>query len=79
MTLLHTLTSRSRLHDALLAVIGNREMLLVACDDGKVRIYDGLRNTGPDATEEDLVCVAELVGHANRSVDLNFGQRSGNS
>ena len=72
---LHTLHSRSRFHDICFAESGGTEILLVACDDGKIRLYDNL--AGKERQEEEVVLddyksqtrltsFAELVGHQNR-------------
>jgi hypothetical protein len=39
MKLLHSLPSRSRFHDAVFTVLDGVEVLLVACDDHKARLY----------------------------------------
>lgn len=59
-------------------MIGDEEVLLVACEDGKVRIYSGLSAaaSGEDEDEAPLNCVAELVGHGNRYVCLMLASRS---
>lgn len=68
MTLFASLASRSRFHDIqFTTLVGGEEILLVACEDHKVRLY---RMSDVKEAEEgpkiDLVCVGELVGHKNR-------------
>jgi protein MAK11 len=68
MTLLHTISHSSRIHDILFCHIdldtkGKRgEMLFVGAEDHKVSVY----HIGSD-TEVPKV-VAEMVGHTNRFV-----------
>ena len=54
MKLLHSLTSRSRFHDAVFAVLGGTEVLLVACDDHKVRIYKDISSAAPRQTTQGV-------------------------
>jgi len=63
MTLLHTITHPSRLHNVKFCkrVVGDGEVLLVAAEDKKLSIYD----IPSDRTEVPTV-IAEMVGHANR-------------
>jgi protein MAK11 len=65
MTLLHTLTHPSRVHDIKfyrpVNVDGEPEFLLVAAEDKKVTVYQIL--TTADAPPR---VIAELVGHTNR-------------
>ncbi|PCH44568.1 WD40 repeat-like protein [Wolfiporia cocos MD-104 SS10] len=63
MTLLHTITHPSRLHDVKFCkrVVGNGEVLLVAAEDKKLSVYD----LPSDRTIVPPV-VAEMVGHTNR-------------
>lgn len=68
---LHTMTSRSRYHDVQFAELDNgTEVLLVASEDGKTRIYDQIASKAPEDEEEGAEpvprCSAELVGHTNR-------------
>lgn len=66
MQVLATMTSRSRFHDikfVQLPQFGDRECMLVACEDGKARIYPLDPEDSPDLK---VVCAAELVGHTNR-------------
>lgn len=79
--MLQTLTSRSRFHDIAFVDIEGVEILLVACDDGKVRIYRNLASEVPTTSldadgstkdEGEPGHIAELVGHTNRYVLLTF-------
>lgn len=71
-----TLTSKSRFHDVQFYSTPNAELIFVACEDGKVRVYQLIHPDGKGkqkATEgkdeeSDLLPVAELVGHEKRSV-----------
>lgn len=68
---LATLTSKSRFHDVAFVSLPSveEECMIVACEDGKGRIY-----TLPIEVEEDsegevvfpVECKAELSGHLNR-------------
>jgi protein MAK11 len=79
MSIHHTLTAPSRFHDLQFCILPSspsKEFLLVACEDGKVRVFD-ISNpkpvkVGQEEDEEEFenrekmeVC-AELVGHSNR-------------
>lgn len=68
MTLLTTLESKSRFHDVHFFPLDgvNEELMAVACEDGKGRIY-AIPTEAPTA-EKPLQCVAELVGHTKRYV-----------
>jgi hypothetical protein len=63
MTLLHTITHPSRLHDIHFCkrVSDSGELLLVAAEDKKLSIYDVTLNT-----EDVPFIVAEMIGHSNR-------------
>ena len=63
MSLLHTITHRSRVQDVRFVsrLKGDGELLLVAAEDKKVTIYD---MSGAESTS--IPIVAELVGHTNR-------------
>ena len=67
---LHTMTSRSRYHDVQFAELDNgTEVLLVASEDGKTRIYDQIASEASEeeeGAEPEPRCSAELVGHTNR-------------
>jgi len=65
MTLLHSISHPSRLHDIRFCkrVVGTGELLLVAAEDKKLSIYDTSSN--PD---ELPTIVAEMIGHSNRFV-----------
>lgn len=70
---LHTMTSRSRYHDVRFAELEDgTELLLVACEDGKTRVYDQLASEAvsddgeEEGKESEPRCIAELGGHANR-------------
>lgn len=64
MSLLHTFSHPSRVHDVRFCtrVDGAGELLLVAAEDKKVTVYDATRG---DHTS--LPVLATLVGHSNRS------------
>ncbi|CCM02642.1 uncharacterized protein FIBRA_04746 [Fibroporia radiculosa] len=63
MTLLHSITHPSRLHDVRFCrrVVGNGEVLLVAAEDKKVSVYD----VSSDKTVIPNI-IAEMIGHTNR-------------
>jgi hypothetical protein len=75
MTLLHTLSSQSRFHDIRFHKLDStaatssssssppNEAMLVACEDGKVRIF--IEKEKKDG-EKVMESISELVGHANR-------------
>ncbi|GAA5947029.1 hypothetical protein JCM3765_002122 [Sporobolomyces pararoseus] len=78
MSIHHTLTAPSRFHDLQFCTLneGSQEFLLVACEDGKIRVFD-ITNPAPIKVgqEEDeeafqnrakMEVCAELVGHTNR-------------
>jgi protein MAK11 len=66
MTLLHTLSSPSRFHDVRFHKPNDSsEAMLVACEDGKVRVF--VEPEGKSG-EQSLESVAELVGHTKRQV-----------
>lgn len=54
-----TLESKSRFHDVKFVQL-EQECMVVACEDGKGRLF--VEQAG------EVVCVAELIGHSNRSV-----------
>lgn len=68
MTPLRSFSSISRFHDVTFVEKDGKELLLVACEDGKVRIYKDIRKTaqleGGDAEQQEHI--AELVGFSNR-------------
>ncbi|GAA6014557.1 hypothetical protein JCM11491_004540 [Sporobolomyces phaffii] len=80
MSIHHTLTAPSRFHDLQFCILpsdaASKEFLLVACEDGKVRVFD-ISNPKPvkvgqeedeqefEEREKMEVC-AELTGHSNR-------------
>ena len=68
MTLFTTLESKSRFHDVhFIPLEGvDSELMAVACEDGKGRIY-AIPVEAPTA-EKQLQCVAELKGHTKRYV-----------
>lgn len=66
MKLLFTLTTKSRFQDVkfyLSETLG--ELLLIGCEDGKVRIYN-LSTAGDDEMKPELI--AELIGSKSRYV-----------
>lgn len=70
MELIKSFSSQSRFHDVAFVEKDGAEVLLVACDDGKVRIYKDLTINdeaveGIDGKQEHF---AELTGFGNRSV-----------
>ena len=67
MTLLHSLTHPSRIHDVKFCkhVEGNSEVLLVAAEDKKLSVYDV-----PSDKNKTPAVIAELIGHSNRSVRI---------
>lgn len=81
MSIHHTLTAPSRFHDLQFCTLPSspsQEFLLVACEDGKVRVFD-ISNPKPvkvgqeeDETEFEerakMEVCAELTGHTNRLV-----------
>jgi protein MAK11 len=69
MTLLHTLTHPSRLHDLSFTprVSGEGELLLAAAEDKKTSIYDLYEDT-----EKAPEIIATMIGHTNRSVSVSF-------
>lgn len=68
MELVRTFTSLSRFHDVAFLEKDGVNILLVACDDGKVRLYRNWQD--PEVLEtvdtEKLGPIAELVGFDNR-------------
>jgi protein MAK11 len=73
----HTLTAPSRFHDVRFCYFpidaadpSQREYMLVACEDGKTRIFDVTSNAEVQATEDEdrpvLEPFAQLSGHVNR-------------
>ena len=73
MDALHTLASRSRFHDLCFERLQDgTEVLLLACEDGKVRVYDHIATEVDDegVPNTTLRCFAELAGHSNRCVQL---------
>ena len=84
MSIHHLLTAKSRFHDVRFCYFpldasdpNQREYLLVACEDGKVRVFD-VSNPNPITIDEDtdldeldlpyLDPVALFSGHSNRCV-----------
>ncbi|GAA5982211.1 hypothetical protein JCM11641_006227 [Rhodosporidiobolus odoratus] len=87
MSIHHSLTAPSRFHDARFCYFPldtsdptQREYLFVACEDGKVRVFDvseptPIENDGQDLSELDLPKMepfAELVGHSNRVKQMDL-------
>lgn len=70
MELIKSFASPSRFHDVAFVEKDGVEILLVACDDGKVRIYkDLLANAADENAESDKEDhFAELTGFNNRCV-----------
>ncbi|GAA5922474.1 uncharacterized protein JCM15063_003314 [Sporobolomyces koalae] len=77
MSIHHSLTAPSRFHDLQFSTVGENEYLFVACEDGKVRVFDVSNPPEPVKVgqEEDettfesrdkIRLVAELTGHTNR-------------
>lgn len=69
MDALHTLASRSRFHDLRFERLEDgTEVLLLACEDGKVRVYDHIATEVDDegVPNTTLRCFAEFAGHSNR-------------
>jgi hypothetical protein len=63
----HTLTAKTRFHDVrFFRTADDIEVLLVACEDGRVRVFP--LPAAVDAAEEAsaLRCSAELTGHTRR-------------
>jgi protein MAK11 len=79
MTLLHTITHSSRIHDILFCCPPEShkkdnttgELLLVGAEDHKVSVYRISPDTGSSAAEGPSV-IAEMVGHTNRFVLFTF-------
>jgi len=69
MTILQTLESNSRFHDVQFTRLDDvsEELMLVACEDGKGRIYK-LPTEDSKETAYSAKLVAELLGHKNRQV-----------
>ena len=75
MEALHTLASRSRFHDLRFEQLSDgTEVLLLACEDGKVRVYDHIATEVDDEGVPNTIlrCFAELAGHSNRFVPLIY-------
>lgn len=75
MELVKTFSSISRFHDVAFFEKDGKEVLLVACDDGKIRIYQNLEgqaveieNINAEKTEH----IAELVGFTNRYAKIGY-------
>lgn len=69
MELVKTFSSISRFHDVAFLEQDGVEILLVACDDGKVRVYKDLEESTEDVENIDTETpkhIAELVGFTNR-------------
>jgi protein MAK11 len=70
MSLIKDFRAATRFHDVAFVDYQGSELLLVACEDGKVRIYKDITASEDDAKEEkeeeELSHIAELVGHSNR-------------
>lgn len=67
MQLLRHLSSPSRFHDVAFLEKDGCDLLLVACEDGKVRIYKDM-SEGIEATHQEHV--SELAGFKNRCVQV---------
>ena len=63
MSLLHTLTHGSRVHDVRFFAEEESKYLLVAAEDGKVTFYSLPSGPQDDAS---LPTIAQAVGHENR-------------
>lgn len=78
MTLLHTITHSSRIHDILFCYIPDLdksvnsekkcEVLLVGAEDKKLSVYRIDHDTGSSDVAEEPSVVAEMIGHTNRFV-----------
>lgn len=70
MTLLQTLTSKSRFHDMQFVQLAHADQanrLLVGCEDGKTRIYRlPIAGEWSDEAPFTAKLESELIGHANR-------------
>ena len=68
MQLLHQINLKTRMQAVRFVVIGSRELMLVACEDGRVRAFE-LPRIATDATEPSVLSpIGELTGHASRCV-----------
>lgn len=70
MTPLRSFASQSRFHDVAFIEKDGQELLLVACEDGKVRIYrdlaERLDEDEDEETQPQEEHIAELTGFSNR-------------
>ena len=66
MQLLHQINLKTRMQAVRFAMIASRELMLVACEDGRVRVFE-LPPIGPATAEPSILApIGELVGHASR-------------
>lgn len=70
MTPLKSFASQSRFHDVAFTEKDGQELLLVAGEDGKVRIYrdlaEGVHEDEDEGTQAHEEHIAELTGFSNR-------------
>jgi protein MAK11 len=80
MTLLHTITHPSRIHDILFCHTPDLdrrddrkgELLLVGAEDRKLSVYHIGPGTGSGAEEQQPRIIAEMIGHTSRFVVVFF-------
>ena len=74
MQLLHQINLKTRMQAVRFATIASRELMLVACEDGRVRVFE-LPAIAPAAAEPSVLApVGEMIGHSSRCVPVTRGE-----